>query len=140
MTLAEFKKDKIGFMKEKNKEAVSALNLVINKIMLAEIEKKAQGETLSEGEILNILTKAEKELEEERDAFQKAGRGDSVIALNKQIETIKKYLPALMTEDEIKAEIEKLDDKSMPTVMKHFKLNFNGKCDMRLVGQILKSM
>ena len=45
-----------------------------------------------------------------------------------------------MSKDEIKAEIEKLDDKSIPNVMKHFKTNFAGKCDMGLVNQVLRSM
>ena len=33
-------------------------------------------------------------------------------------------------------EISKLEDKSIPSVMKHFKVNFAGKCDMRMVSKI----
>ena len=84
--------------------------------------------------------KAEKELIEERDAFEKAGRAESVESLNKQIATVKNYMPKLMSEDEIKAEILKLDDKSVPSVMKHFKANFLGKVDMKLVGEVLKRL
>ena len=43
-----------------------------------------------------------------------------------------------MTEDEIKTEIAKLADKSIPSVMKHFKANFQGKCDMGLVSKLAK--
>ena len=32
--------------------------------------------------------------------------------------------------------INKLDDKSMPSIMKHFKQNYLGKCDMKLVNKI----
>ena len=49
-------------------------------------------------------------------------------------------MPKLMSEDEIKAEILKLDDKSVPSVMKHFKANFLGKVDMKLVGEVLKRL
>jgi hypothetical protein len=29
-----------------------------------------------------------------------------------------------------------LEDKSMPNTMKHFKLNYLGKCDMKLVNKL----
>ena len=45
-----------------------------------------------------------------------------------------------MSEDEIKAIIEKLDDKSIPSIMKHFKAEYAGKVDMSLVGKIAKSI
>ena len=38
------------------------------------------------------------------------------------------------------AEIEKLDDKSMPSIMKHFKANFQGKADMGMVNKIARSL
>ncbi|MEG1608383.1 MAG: hypothetical protein RR348_00800, partial [Clostridia bacterium] len=62
MKLEDFKKVKIEYMKSHDTEAVNALNLVINKIMLASIEKKAVNAELSEGDIVGILQKAEKEL------------------------------------------------------------------------------
>ncbi len=46
----------------------------------------------------------------------------------------------MMSQQEIKTEILKLDDKSVPSVMKHFKANFAGKCDMRDVQAVLKSL
>ena len=33
-----------------------------------------------------------------------------------------------------------LDDKTIPNVMKHFKMNYNGKCDMRLVQEVLREV
>lgn len=140
MTLDELKKAKVEAMKNHDKDGVSALNLVINKVMLLSIEFKAQGKELSEADVTGILQKAEKELVEERDAFEKAGRAESVESLNKQIATVKNYMPKLMSEDEIKAVILKLEDKSVPSVMKHFKANFLGKVDMKLVGEVLKRL
>ncbi|MGN0796113.1 MAG: GatB/YqeY domain-containing protein [Christensenellales bacterium] len=140
MTLEELKKAKVEAMKNHDKDGVSALNLVINKVMLQSIELKAQGKEISEADIVSVLQKAEKELIEEREAFNKAGRAESVASLDRQIETVKKYMPKLMSEDEIKAEIEKLDDKTVPSVMKHFKSNFAGKVDMKLVGEVLKKI
>ena len=58
----------------------------------------------------------------------------------RNIETVKKYLPKLLSEDEIKAIILSLEDRSLPVVMKHFKSEYAGKVDMRLVGNVLKTL
>ena len=142
MDIDFFKKEKIVKMKEKNSDAVSALNVVINKIMLATIEKRAKNETLNEGDILSILQKTEKELLEEKSGYEKAGANyvDKVKSLEVQIATVKSYLPSLMSAEEIKEVILSLEDKSVPSVMRYFKANYNGKCDMKTVNEILRSI
>ena len=140
MDLAFFKKEKITAMKEKNRAAVSALEVVITKIMTATIDKRAKGEELSEADINTIIQKAEKELIEEREGYAKAGRTENVEALNAQLEVLKKYLPKLLSEEEIRAIILSLEDKSVPSVMKHFKANYAGKVDMKMVNTILRNL
>ena len=142
MNIDFFKKEKVAMMKEKNKDAVSALNVVINKIMLATIEKRAKNEELSEDDVLSILQKTEKELIEEKSGFEKAGEAyaDKVASLDSQIKTVKSYLPQMMGKDEIKKIILSLADKSVPSVMRHFKANYNGKCDMKEVNEVLRSL
>ena len=39
----------------------------------------------------------------------------------------------------VKEIVDSLEDKSMPNIMKHFKLNYAGKCDMSIVSKIAKS-
>lgn len=142
MDIDFFKKEKVAKMKEKNKDAVSALNVVVNKIMLATIEKRSKGETLNEGDVLTLLQKTEKELIEEKSGYEKAGANyaANVQSLQNQIDTIKSYLPKMMSKEEIKAVITSLEDKSIPSVMKYFKLNYAGKCDMKEVNEALKSI
>ncbi len=140
MDINFFKKEKIQAMKDRNKDAINALDLIVNKILLASIDKRAKGEEINDADVVSILQKCEKELIEEKEGFIKANRPDSVASLDVQIATVQKYLPKLMSEDEIKAEILKLDDKTIPNVMKHFKTNFAGKCDMGLVNKVLRSM
>ena len=140
MTLENFKKEKIEMMKAHNKDGVSALNLVITKIMSLTIEKRSIGEEVTEADINTLLQKAEKELIEEREGFEKAGREENVISLNNQIETIKKYLPKMLSVEEIKSIINGLEDKSLPSVMKHFKQNYQGKADMKIVSEIAKNL
>ena len=57
-----------------------------------------------------------------------------------QKSAVEKFLPKMMSKEEIKEEMLKLEDKSIGGVMKHFKLNFAGKCDMRDVQEVLKSL
>ena len=127
MTLEQFKKEKIEAMKQKDKDKVSALNVIITKAMALTIEKRAVNQEVTEGDVDTIIQKAVKELEEEREGFMKAGRQANVESLTKQIEVVKKYLPKLLSEEEIKAIINGLEDKSMPSIMKHFKINYNTK-------------
>lgn len=127
-------------MKSHDKDAVTALNALINKLMLETIEKKAAGTTLSDADVTRILQKTISELTEEREAFVKAGRVETVASLDNQIATVKKYLPKLLDEEEIRKIILSLEDKSVPAVMKHFKTEYAGKVDMRLVGTVLKSL
>ena len=46
----------------------------------------------------------------------------------------------MLSEQEIKTEINNLVDKSMPSIMKYFKTNFAGKVDMSLVSRIAKGI
>lgn len=139
MTLEQFKKEKILAMKNKDKDGVDALNVIITKIMNLTIEKRAVNQEVTEGDVDTIIQKAVKELEEEREGFMKAGRQANVESLTKQIEVVKKYLPKLLSEEEIKEIINGLEDKSMPSIMKHFKINYQGKVDMKLVSTLAKN-
>ena len=140
MTIDDFKKAKIEAMKNHDKDTVTGLNTLINKLMLFNIEKRAKGEEMSEADYVQILKKTQKELIEEKEAFEKAGREDTVRSLENQIAAIEKYLPKMMSEEEIRAVIAALPDKSVPAVMKHFRTEYAGKCDMAEVNKVLRSL
>ena len=44
MDINFFKKEKIQAMKDRNKDAINALDLIVNKILLASIDKRDKGE------------------------------------------------------------------------------------------------
>ncbi len=140
MNLEFFKKAKVEMMKARDKDGTSALNLIITKIMNLTIEKRANGEEVTEADINTLLKKAEKELIEEKEGFEKAGREESVLSLQNQILTIQKYLPKMLSDGEIKSIIEGLEDKTLPSIMKHFKTNYQGLADMKLVSEIAKNL
>lgn len=116
------------------------LSVVLNKVKLAEIEKRTVGGELTDADVVAILQKTVKELVEEREAFAKAGRDENVQTLSAQIEFIGGFLPQMMSAEEIKTVILGLEDRSVGAVMKHFKANYAGKCDMRDVQTVLKQL
>ena len=140
MIIDEIKKAKLVAMKEHDESKKTAYSIAVNKYMLASIELKAQGKEFADADMVQILQKLLKELAEEREFYAKANRADGVKDLDAQIAALTEFLPKMMSKDEIRAEIEKLEDKSIGTVMKHFKANFAGKCDMRDVQEVLKSL
>jgi len=138
MLINELEKANIEALKNKDKVARAVLSVVINKYKIQAIELKAAGKEATDAELIKIITKALKELEEEKEGYVKVNRLDDVKAVEEQVKVIEKYLPKMMSEEEIKNIIASLEDKSIPAVMRHFKMNYDGKCDMSLVSKIAR--
>lgn len=134
----DIKNARIQAMKAHDKTVSGVLSVVLNKIMLAEIELRAKGAELKDADVIQVLQKCEKELLDERAGFEKAGRVEKTEDLDKQIAAVKVFMPKMMDEKEISEVISTLEDKSVPAVMRYFKAEYAGKCDMRLVSEVLK--
>ena len=134
----DIKNARIQAMKAHDKTVSGVLSVVLNKIMLAEIELRAKGAELKDTDVIQVLQKCEKELLDERAGFEKAGRVEKTEDLDKQIAAVKVFMPKMMDEKEISEVISSLEDKSVPAVMRYFKAEYAGKCDMRLVSEVLK--
>lgn len=136
MLIDELKKAQMEALKTKDTLKRSVLQIVTGKVKLAEIEKRSKNESLTDDDVLLVINKVIKELDEEILAFKNANRLEKVEELTKQKQILEAYLPAKLTEEEIKEIINSLEDKSMPNIMKHFKQNYLGKCDMKLVNKL----
>lgn len=130
----------IQAMKDKDTETKNILSVVKNKIMVENINKRATNQELTDAEIIGIIQKSVKEVEEEIKGFESAGRSEQVQVLQKQKEVLATFLPKMMSEEEINMVINSLDDKSLPSIMAHFKKNYAGKCDMGLVSKIARAL
>ena len=140
MDLMQLKKEKMLAMKDKDKNKVAALEAVISKVMLETINLRAKGKELTEADIVAVCQKVDRELEEEEAANRTAGRVEAAEDLSAQRKVVQAYLPQMMTDEEIKAVILSLEDRSVPNVMKHFKAEYAGRVDMRKVSAILKEI
>lgn len=136
----DIKKARIEAMKAKDKTTLNVLSVVLNKIMLATIDKREKGETLTDADVVGILQKTVKELGDEREGFVKADRPEKVAELDAQIVAVNGFLPKMMSAEEIAAVIMTLEDKSVPAVMRYFKAEYAGKCEMRTVSEVLKNI
>lgn len=139
MLIDEIKKANVEAMKARDNTAKGIYSIIMNKYMLLSIEKKQKGEEATDVDLITIISKTLKELTEEKESYLKVNNLEKVNAIAHQEELISKYLPKILTEEEIRKEISTLDDKSLPNVMKHFKTNFQGKVDMGLVSKIARS-
>ena len=140
MLMDDLVKEKMLALKEHNTAKRSVMENVTGKALLLKIEKREKNEELTDDDVIKIIQKVIKELEEEKEAFSKAGREEKVAELNEQINLISVYLPKQLTDEEIINIINNQEDKSMPSIMKYFKLNYAGKVDMKKVSQIINNI
>ncbi|MBM3909482.1 MAG: GatB/YqeY domain-containing protein [Firmicutes bacterium] len=139
MIIDQIKAAKVDAMKQRNDAAKGILSLLADRYLLQAIEAKANQKEIGDVEMTAILMKVGKELEDERATYFSNGAHDRVKNIDVQISILKQFLPKLLSEADIRAEIKKLADQSLPSIMKHFKTNFAGKVDMGLVNQIAKT-
>lgn len=137
MIIDDIKKANIEALKNKDKNARNIYSILLNKYLLASVEARTNGTEVGDETMVKIISKTIKELDEEQENYIKAGNREQANNILAQKETIKKYLPKMLSEAEIAEIISKLPDQSTPAVMKHFKANYNGKVDMKLVSTVL---
>ena len=138
MILDQIKQANVQAMKDHDKTARTIYSVVMNKAMQMTIEKRSKGEEFTDPDMVAILQKTIKELGDEAENYKKANYTEQYNEVLAQQKLIEGYLPKMLSEQEIYDIIAALDDKSIPTVMKHFKANYAGKCEMRLVQEVLK--
>ena len=138
MIIDEIKKQNIVAMKEKNTNARIIYSIIMNKYLLASIELRSKGTEISDVDMIHIIQKTIKELDEEYENYSKVNNTTEMSNITAQKEILSQYLPKMLSIDEIKQIIDTLEDKSVPAVMKHFKLNYAGKVNMADVSKAMK--
>lgn len=100
MSLLEtLRKDMFSATKDGNTTKADILKMAIAAIKNAEIEK---GEALEDKEIVKVLRKEVKKIQDSISQFTTMGRQDLVDRETKQLEVLQEYLPKQMSEEEIK--------------------------------------
>ncbi len=138
MLIDEIKKAKIEAMKAHDEDRKNAYSMILSRYQIL----LTSGNEVKDSDepVISIIMKFAKELDEEAEGYKKAGREDSYNATLRQKEAIVSFLPKMLSEDEIKTIILSLEDRSIPSVMKHFKMNYAGKADMGMVNKVARSL
>ena len=114
----------------------------ISEIKKEDIEKKLD---LSDQEITSILQKMIKQRKDSSNQFSSAGRDELAQKEEREIETLKEFLPEQLGEEEIKELVTKAiinlkaeTPQDIGKVMGSLKSDLQGKADMSLVSQLVK--
>lgn len=140
----QLKEDMKAAMKarEEGKIALSVIRMVNSAIKNTEINDKIE---LDDNGVLGILAKEMKTRQDSLTKFEKAGREDLISHVKEEIAVLQKYMPAQMTEDEIRDVVKKAiadcgDNVNMGNVMKHVMPYTKGRADGKLVNTIVKEL
>ena len=103
MIIEEIKKANIQAMKDKDQKARAIYSVIMNKHLMATVDARANGKEVEDADMVRIIQKTIKELEEERDNYKKVGNTEEVETIEYEKSLLEKYLPQLLSADEIKA-------------------------------------
>lgn len=132
-------------MKSKNEGALRALRAIKAEIIKAKVEPGANGELNAEGE-LKLLAKMVKERKESIDLYSQQNRADLATKEEEEVAVIETFLPAQLSEDEIKAAVAKIiaetgasSMKDMGKVMGMANKAMAGQADGKVISTIVKA-
>lgn len=107
MIKQQLQADQIVAMKAKDVEKLQTLRYILAQIKNIEIDKRIE---LSEEEVVNVLRKEVKKLQDSIDSFKSANREDLAKEYEFQKNIISEYLPVEISDEELKAEVQKIID------------------------------
>ena len=131
-------------MKSGDKEKANTLRTLISKLKDQQIKLRKD---ISDEEALKIIKTLVKQRKESAEIYSKAGREELAEKENFEISILDKYLPKLMSDEDVLSLIKKIVDetnakdlsdigKVMPLVMQRGK----GKVDGKIANRILRSL
>jgi len=121
MSIKDDLKNALGVaMKTKDDVSKRSLRLALSAIKLAEV---AKGEALEDMKIFNILQKEVKTKEETIAEATKAERSEMIAPLLEEIEVLKRFLPAELSDMELTEFIDKAITEQKATSIKQMGLN-----------------
>ncbi len=128
-------------MKNGDKFKLSVLRMLKSALQLEGISKKHE---LTDEEVITVIKRQVKQRKDSITEYEKYGKTEEVESLNKEIEILNNYLPAEMSEEDIKKVIDEVFSELNPTSMKEMgtvmkKLNARiTNADMSLVSSLVR--
>ena len=128
-------------MKAHDMTSVNALRGVLAKVKDLTVNA---GKEMTDEAILQVIAKGVKQREESIAQFESAGRAELAEGEKKELELLKKYLPAQLSEDAVAAIVKEAvaatgatSKKDMGKVMKEVMARVKGQADGKLVSRLV---
>ena len=145
--MSELKKritdDMKSAMKAKDKQALKAVRMILEAIKQKEIDERIE---LDDAQVMTVIQKMVKQRKDSISQFSDAGRTDLVEIEEAELEIINNYMPEQLSDEEVASFVDKaINDsgansmKDMGKLMGMLKSQLQGKADMSLVSQLIKS-
>ena len=132
-------------MRAKDRDRLSALRDIKSKIML-EATKEGAGDTVDDAVTMSILSKLLKQRKETAALYHEQGRADLAAEEEAQAAVIQEFLPAALSEEEIKARVAEIIAQTgassmadMGKVMGLLKSKGEGRVDMGRASSMVKA-
>ena len=144
MTLkAQLTEDMKTAMRAKDSVSLSTIRLVNAAIKQYEVDERNEAD---DARVVAILTKMIKQRKDSAQIYADAGRADLADKENAEIDVLNRYMPTMMSADEIQAAVAAAIVDSgaagmadMGKVMGLLKTRLAGQADMAAVSQVLKA-
>ncbi len=134
-------------MRAKDERAVSTLRLILAALKDRDISARSKGDNggISEHEILQMLQSMVKQRRESITMYEKGCRLELAQREQEEIDVIQRFLPAQLSEDEMKAQIDALIGelgasglKEMGKVMSELRNRYAGRMDFGRASAMVK--
>ena len=140
---AQLTEDMKTAMRAKDQTTLSTIRLINAAIKQFEVDERTEAD---DGKVIAIITKMVKQRKDSAKIYTEAGRQDLADKENAEIEILNRYLPQMMSAEEIKTVVEAVITETsasgmadMGKVMGVLKTRLAGKADMGEVNKILKA-
>ncbi len=128
-------------MKAHDMKAVNAVRSVIAKVKDLTVNA---GKEITDDAVVSVVAKGVKQREESIAQFESAGRADLAEGEKAELEFLRRYLPAQLSEDEVAATVKAViaelgasSKKDMGRVMKEVMARVKGQADGKLVSRLV---
>jgi hypothetical protein len=132
-------------MRSKQADKLSALRMVKSALMNVTIEKHGAGGKLADPDAIAVIRKQVKQRQESIQGFEKGGRPDLAKKESREIEYLRGYLPASLSDDEVQqlvreaiAEVGATSKAQMGAVMKVATEKAAGRVEGKVLSQTLQ--
>lgn len=134
-------------MLARNELKTSVLRMLLSSLSYLEIQKGGAGYVATDEDVLASISKEIKQRRDSIEEYNKAGRGELAEKEQKELEILQVYMPAQMSEAEVKKIVEQtISAMAAKTIADTGKVmgalsgKLKGKADMGIVSNLVKQL